>query len=902
MKKLLLLITAVLIFFSCSAGPDDTTEEQAEETTVVEEPMPSGIIPEEKKDADLEELFLDLTVNPEMVPATAHAEYLAEPMDFFDLPDYSHLGDTAVIGSEVAVFYPETSISTTADLESLPDGIPLPFAEVIPVFGKIENEDREYYGLFLFQEEYNFFYQTKWDGQSGLVFGADLKGLRQSAEHNAITSLLYKEDYIFDQFPPFISYRSLSDDERQRLESFRIALQEVKPSEYNLSMTRPDDMISLYIGDARDKQLPVFITTDLIANGLHLFFNQYLQSIEEKHFIPRLETMVNGYLAVIHDQISTADASGSSVQKGYLAALNRADAYFQIADLLLSLSPEVKVTTERGRDTVEYIAKDQAQVLSRYPENIRGEAALILSASSFMVSPNFGYEEDYSQYKPRGHYTRNGVLEAYFRTMMWFGRLHAYVSAGKELPLPTSPPDTAQDTALDRSVEHLPMAALITEITINNKDLYQQWRVLFDPITELIGMSDDLSFYEMVPFWESLDIQDFPSWADSSTEIIQAVNKANDTLRHPLISGNSVFWAPAADGHKAPMGWRLFGQRFTWDSFIHQRVSPPKFMPRDIVRGLDIMKVFGSYTADQFLAGGDYLEMEGLEDLMDSLETGFDSMSPGIWEETYYNRVLFLIKSQAEFETGMGFYFTETPAWGVKSLLSAHGTWAALRHDTILYVKQVYAERAGDGDYSPTFRTKVLPFPVHYIEPNIPFFQGALASVAGLYNISRDFSLGDDIFNRRIASWLEILERSLAIVELEYRDEEIDYKEVQWIRTIPQQIAPLVVPADTGYASYTEDEDSLKGAIVADVFTNAELGVALEVATGIPYRLYVALNDGQGGKRIAVGYTFSYFEFLVPQNERMTNEEWRAMVYADRPEIGDKLPFWAKGIALPPRK
>ena len=33
-----------------------------------------------------------------------------------------------------------------------------------------------------------------------------------------------------------------------------------------------------------------------------------------------------------------------------------------------------------------------------------------------------GFPEDYSQYKPRGHYTINSDLARYFKAMMWYGR------------------------------------------------------------------------------------------------------------------------------------------------------------------------------------------------------------------------------------------------------------------------------------------------------------------------------------------------------------------------------------------------------------------------------------------------------------------------------------------------
>jgi hypothetical protein len=276
-------------------------------------------------------------------------------------------------------------------------------------------------------------------------------------------------------------------------------------------------------------------------------------------------------------------------------------------------------------------------------------------------------------------------------------------------------------------------------------------------------------------------------------------------------------------------------------------------------------------------------------------------MEPDIWTGTYYSRVLFLIKAQALFEPGAGFYFTETPAWGIKAMLSSHGTWAALRHDTILYVKQVYAERAGDGDYAPTYRTEPIPAPVHYIEPNMMFFEGALASMTLLREIGRDYDLMNDDWSRITGNWISLLERSYRIVKLEYQDKPVNDLDVSWIKTIPREMRFLVLPPEAGYDSYSEGEDEFKGAIIADVFTNAEFDVALEVGNGIPYRIYVPLNDGQGGKRIAVGYTFSYYEFLVPLNQRMTDDEWREMVYSSSPDVDEYLPFWAEGITLPPK-
>jgi len=829
----------------------------------------------------------------------AHKKYLNEALEYMTLPAYNWKA-TAVAGNTTTLFYPGAVVAKTGDEKNLPKGVVIPFGTVLPILGEITNSDTQYNNLFLFEEEYNYFYKTEWQGKQGLVFGADLEGINNTNSHNTITSLLYQNKAIFDTFPPFNGYRMLQEDEKAQLEKNRLAFQQVSKNEYRLSEFDPDDMLALYKKEKDDQWNPIFITTDLIAHGLHLFFNNYLQSIEENFMVPRLLSLVDNYLEKI--QLLNVPAGDSK----YSQTVQSAKTYFEIAQALLRMT--ANVVEKRSKydefEGYDYIEVDKTKILADYAPNVVEELNLILEAAGYKLSPNFGYKEDFSQYKPRGHYTKNTILSAYFRTMMWFGRLHIYMTVGDEITK-----EKMNDPSLDLSIKLLPIAGLITQMSIDNPDLYKKWQQLFDPITELIGMSDDLSLDDVVPFWKSLGIKDFAAWVEKKENVVDVINAANKKLRSPLIAGNSVVRVPAGPKQTPPMGWRLFGQRFTYDSYVHQLVSDPRLDYRNFVWGLDIMKAFGSQTAEQLLAETEYKHVDTEQDfsgarlksLLDDLTLKFEQSSPAIWTVTYYNRVLNMIRTQAIFEPGAGFYFTESPLWGVKALNAAHGTWAELRHDTILYVKQVYAERAGDGDYTPTFRTLPVPKPVHYIEPNIPFFGAALAAVGHLSQIAYDYELFYNHLFTRIGTWRTLLEKALAIVNLEYKDNEVPAADVQWIKTIPNLMVDLVLPPESDSSIWLE-EDDLKSAIIADVYTNALFGVALEVGTGIPQRMYVALNDHQGGKRIAVGYTYSYYEFYHPMNDRLTNEQWRKQVYDPQADLTEMLPFWARGIALPPRK
>ena len=74
---------------------------------------------------------------------------------------------------------------------------------------------------------------------------------------------------------------------------------------------------------------------------------------------------------------------------------------------------------------------EQAQRDPRWPVDailatgdiVQDELTLIEQAGGIFTSPLFDLDEDYSQYKPRGHYTRNETYGRYFRAMMWYGRM-----------------------------------------------------------------------------------------------------------------------------------------------------------------------------------------------------------------------------------------------------------------------------------------------------------------------------------------------------------------------------------------------------------------------------------------------------------------------------------------------
>ena len=87
-------------------------------------------------------------------------------------------------------------------------------------------------------------------------------------------------------------------------------------------------------------------------------------------------------------------------------------------------------------------------------------------------------------------------------------------------------------------------------------------------------------------------------------------------------------------------------------------------------------------------------------------------------------------------------------------------------------------------------------------------------------------------------------------------------------------------------------------ACIADVFTNSDIGQCLEVGVGVPYKVYIPLNDCRG-KRISVGYIPSYYEFYHPTSNRLNDDEWKAKVYSSSSDMSKYRPFWSNSCILP---
>ncbi|MBN1697984.1 MAG: DUF3160 domain-containing protein [Spirochaetales bacterium] len=809
--------------------------------------------------------------------------YLNDPVEFHSL-DYEQWrdGKIAVIGSDRVFLYEDVFSSGATAAEHIEGRriTQIKKGTIIPILHEYTNTNDEYDGLFKFMDEYNYWYRTEYNGRTGIVFGAFLIGAgrygnRGNTDDAVRLSYYYNKPEKETRFYDHVGNRRVIPVMRRCLSADAIAFQKVERDEYRLSSSRPDDLVSLYQQLQDDRTTTMFITTDLLLHCMHLLFDRMLEYTEENFFLPLLESLVYDFLSELVTYESRLDPGEDELR----AAIGMLRKYFTVADGIFIAGKDLSIKENEYLEEYYYdeeepvFEADVQNLFSGYPDDVRRELELIFKASESTSSPVFGYKEDYSQFKPRGHYTRSENLKTYFRVMMWFGRLHFTIT------------DKSPEK-LKLSKEMVPAVLLLTKIVRSNVDIFRKWRALFEPITYLIGSSDDWSFNDISLIIGSVDLENLGVWLEDDGNITGFIGKAVKELRSPGIKGMSTGTDEGPD-----TGFRLFGQRFTVDSFIHNNLAIYPY--RLMVKGLDIMGVFGSKKAAELLRS-DMDEVEGYRHnfyYLADMIGGYDEYD---WRRTFYNGYLRLIKEITTFEKGAGFFFTKSDKWDFKALLTSHAGWAELRHDTILYVKQSYAEMGGMG-YEPTFDIDPVPRPISYVEPNLGFFYRlGLLLKDSISMLTQDGMMNDD-FRYKFNDFKGIVDMLTTIVELEARDRPITEEQNDYIVSVPSKLARIILPPDVDLDAYAMGDDDFKMPIIADVHTAD--GSCLEVGTGIPYRFYVALNDGQGGKRIAIGYTYRYYEFTQPITNRLDDDQWRAMVYGGDGALSSKIPGWAAGIA-----
>jgi hypothetical protein len=586
------------------------------------------------------------------------------------------------------------------------------------------------------------------------------------------------------------------------------------------------EMYDIY-NEARERKAPIFVSCDALLHTYHILYDRILQTIEMEKLVSDISNFTDTLYSLIKEEWDSVSAP--TVKEALFLDV----AYLSVAKCLLdpTFSP-----------------------LSEVDSVVHAELALIHAHVGFSSSPIFDSLEDYSQYVPRGHYTKNDTLKRYFRAMMWYGRMTFVIDA-----------------------LHTRMALLVVHglhnIEVNGEQGIDIWERIYVPTMFFVGKSDDIHLPQYAEIMTEVYGSDFASLPPDSF--------ADNQLLGEFMAEADLLPDPAIPTLTAK-GFRFMGQRFVPDSWIfsqltYDRIPADRYHPK----GLDVMSVLGSDHAyeilDQVYHETDYA---GYADKMDSLKVSFDALPDATWAQNLYWNWLYCLMPFA-FAKGTGFpSFMCNTAWIRKELCCALGSWSELRHDTILYAKQSCSVGV-----HPDSRI------IHgYVEPNPWLF----ARLAALTRYMRDglddlglLQFPDCYFEERLIGLERLLLVLKTIAEKELTGQTVSSAEDKAIVGIGPEIVKLVM-FDGDSDDYTcpwfpgdgfESDDQMP--IIADVHTGP--GSCLEEGTGYPFNLYVVVPLN-GELTVTWGAGFSYYEFLQPISNRLTDEAWQQMLQTNPPE------------------
>jgi hypothetical protein len=587
------------------------------------------------------------------------------------------------------------------------------------------------------------------------------------------------------------------------------------------------EVYDLY-NENRDFGIPSYVSSDAFLHAYHVLFDHLLKTAELTSLFEALEEMN----ATLNSAASATLSESNSPDE--VDAARRLLAFHSVAMLLL--------------DSTYTPHPDVADL-------VQCEYQLIMDHDGRDTSLIFGYEEDYTQYIVRGHYTGNDTLACYFRAMMWYGRM-AFLLDDPEL----AEPHTLSALFLVRDIALHPETETL-------------WTTVYWPTVFFVGRSDDL----IPDMYADLAEQVYGAPLDQLT----VTDLADEYLLAEFIAQARLTFPQPEIGAGAPRGLRFMGQRFIPDSYVLDQVVYPhtgRWMPK----GLDVMASLGSDRALWIL---EHIYQEfgdpSYVDQLDAMREYMASQSDSTWAQNLYYNWLYSLMPML-FEKGEGWpVFMINPAWKDRELSTSLMSWGELRHDTILYAKQ------SETEISIPPAGALLQ---GYVEPN-PYLWARLAALA---DYTADGLQGLDLISSIDLQRLELLRAAcvelLAISLIELEEGKLTSDQDAFIARMGVELRKITtVDSNELWPTPPMPDDSVCTAVVADVHTDLNTLTCLEEGVGYPWEILVVVRRGET-LLITRGVFVPYYEFVVPTEERMTDEEWRELLTGTTPP---EPPVWS---------
>lgn len=630
------------------------------------------------------------------------------------------------------------------------------------------------------------------------------------------------------------------------------------------------------------------VTPDIALHVFHKLAENALEQVEKTELGAALRAFVTGLRGRLV-------ASGKEVGGEAGARLTALAARFAVPEAILESAnwnpknpamegPDKPVEAD-DKDTLQ-AAQDQllklaAGIPADEVKKANAELELIFAADKTAMSPFFsGYakeprESDYTQFKPRSHYAKVSALRAYFRAMMYLGRNTFLFETDQGI------------------TDALLVAWAMAGQSPDKKSLLDGWTRIMEVTGFFAGSPDDVS-YPSLRDWAlkvlgAKTITPADALNPGTVAKLRAGLKdlAAPKILSDIIADPAIATQTKDDLLNRTKGFRVFGQRFTLDGWVLGQLSagsekvPTRLPGVPSVAGLAAVlgSAAGKTIATEALAQETpAFDAEQTKAYFAHLEKVGQALAK-VPDEDWYaslSSVWLRVLSRLTAEYGKGYpLYMQSADFGLRQLAAFAGSYAELKHDTLLYAKPQYAEMGDGGDEGTP-----PAVPRGLVEPNLAFWR-ELERLSTYFKdglIDHDILPGEKEEFSNTRRFAELVSFYTKVAEQQLAGGKPSDEDLERLRTAT--LSDYTKP----WGDVLYDEEQMRSGLIADVHTDADSGRILYEATAEPQLMFVLLSS-DGPTRLAVGVVYNPYEFTAPTGTRLSDQDWQKKVYTDKPEL-----------------
>jgi hypothetical protein len=648
--------------------------------------------------------------------------------------------------------------------------------------------------------------------------------------------------------------------------------------------------------------LPVFITSDSILHAWHRSYQSMLEELEEIE----LSTLLSGMISNMSQQLpQTWQQYGSGPLR---ESIRDADYFLTVAN---SLWAGGMVPSALGDQEVNQLV---------------GQTLAAVNGLTLQEIQIFGGSRviDFSQFKVRGHYDASVRLGRYFQTMMWCGRTDLRVALA-----PNGEDDIRQLGT-----------AVVLQWLLTQSGQFDNWSAIERVTRAFVGTTDSMTFAQLRDLLAAARIS-----GPADVTGLDVLTNLQTQLLTGELGAQSIhsdfFYSPLGPQQvRLPRSFTVCGQKFVLDSWAFSQVVYDRILwsGEKVVRRkptcLDV--AFSTLGNDQMVPeiiarilnpnGVAFRDGLPYQHNLLAVRKVVDTQDQSSWTNNIYSAWLAALRTLSVPTTDPKFpEAMRTRPWAMKTLNTQMGSWTELRHDTLLYVKQSYAEPG------------LCSYPAGFVEPRPEFWQAmkVLAETAAAAISSLRLSDSITIPSRDpqwpivsyylpwiqsaqigfLGNFRDRMETLRAMAEKELAQQPFTIAETQFLKDIMENTIgytgietwngwyPQLFYANRLGGDYARQLPSCAHADrqVVDVHTDlpspvhGDPGAVIHEAVGNMNLLIIAVDNGFD-RMIYAGPVLSHYEFEMPGVRRLNDSEWETMLATSKPP----LPAWTKSYLVSP--